>query len=117
MQIKVRAPIKRGEAQEERKKISKSDAKRCILMHGGRATLNRTRVLRMGWWNDASFMHQKMVHVMHGDAQKGEGLGHPSARICKLSCSGISRQSLAKARQWLAIECACSRGEPMAFKY
>jgi len=71
-------------------------------MHGGRATVNRTRILRVDWWNDASFMHQKMVHVMHGDAQKGEGLGHPSARICKLSCSGISRQSLAKVRQWLA---------------
>ena len=26
-------------------KNSKSDAKRCILMHGGRATLNRTRIL------------------------------------------------------------------------
>jgi len=51
-------------------KNSKSDAKRCILMHGGRATLNRTRILRVGWWNDASFMHQKMVHVMHGDARK-----------------------------------------------
>jgi len=50
---------------EERKKISKSDAKRCILMHGERATLEIRRISGVSNSNDASSVDQKIVRLMH----------------------------------------------------
>ena len=50
---------------EERKKISKSDAKRCILMHCERATLEIRRISGVSNSNDASSVDQKIVRLMH----------------------------------------------------